>query len=211
MIQTIKDILKQTILYDIVKRIREKKGLQDWERRGKIPPTPHLIKQEAVKEYARRFSIRTLVETGTYLGDMIDATKGEFNRIFSIELDKNLYERAKKKFSKFRHISIIQGDSGEVLPKILDDITQPCLFWLDGHYSGGITAKGDSVTPIMLELKYIFGHPSDRHIILIDDARLFIGKDGYPTLEEVRKFVAEIRPGWSFEVKDDIIRIHKKE
>lgn len=205
----IKDILKDTPFYDLIRRVYGRKEFMDWKKNGKIPPVPHLAKQAAVREYAKKFSAKTLIETGTYLGEMVDATKDLFEKIFSIELDGKLYMRAEKKFSKYKHIRIIKGDSGKMLEAILPETVQPCLFWLDGHYSGGITAMGDSATPIMLELKHIFGYPSDRHVILIDDARLFVGRDGYPAMEDVQKYVAKTKPGWLFEVKDDIIRIHQ--
>jgi len=76
-----------------------------------------------------------------------------------VELSTELYERAKRKFSRYKHISIFKGDSSKVLPEILSQIEEPCLFWLDGHYSKGITATGEKETPILEELKHIFNHP----------------------------------------------------
>jgi hypothetical protein len=209
-LQIIKDIIKQTFLYDMIKQISWRKEVLCWHKKGKPVPPPHLIKQRTVKEYAKRFSIRTLVETGTYCGDMVNATKNIFGKIFSVELDKTFYEQAKKKFAKFAHISIIQGDSSEVLPYILAEVTQPCLFWLDAHYSGGNTAKGDIETPIMRELRLIFDRAHGEQVILIDDARAFVGQNDYPTLEQLRTFVLKRHPDWVFEVENDIIRIHKK-
>ena len=57
------------------------------------------------------------------------------------------------------HVTIFQGDSATVLPKLLATIQEPCLFWLDGHYSGGITALGKSITPILDELQTISPTP----------------------------------------------------
>jgi hypothetical protein len=45
-------------------------------------------------------------------------------------------------------------------------------------------------------------------VVLIDDARLFVGAGGYPRLERVRELVDELRPGWHFDVADDIVRAH---
>lgn len=81
------------------------------------------------------------------------------------------------------------------------------LFWLDGHYSGGHTARGKQDTPIRQELRIIFGHRIKGHVILIDDARLFVGADGYPTLDELRRIVQTARPEWGVAVTDDVIRI----
>ena len=106
-----------------------------------------------------------------------------------------------------KHITILHGDSGEVLEQVLARINKPCLFWLDGHYSGGVTAKGSLETPIQKELTHIFNHPqAHNHIILIDDARLFTGQDDYPALQFLQDLT--ISAGFDvYEVKDDIIRI----
>jgi hypothetical protein len=49
------------------------------------------------------------------------------------------------------------------------------LFWLDGHFCGGVSAHGDKGTPILEELNLILSHRVKEHVILIDDARLFNG------------------------------------
>ena len=107
----------------------------------------------------------------------------------------------------YPHINILRGDSSKVLPIILSKIDKPALFWLDGHYSAGITAKGDLNTPILKELKLILNHKIKKNIILIDDARCFVGKDDYPTIAELESFVKKINPNLSFKNEDDIIRI----
>lgn len=50
---------------------------------------------------------------------------------------------------------------------------------------------------------------AEEHIILIDDARCFVGKNGYPTIEQVKEYIIERRADWIFDVKDDIIRTHQ--
>jgi len=202
--------LKQILFTKIYIKILNLRELRKWFKMGIHPPSPPTLKQKIVKMYANKFLINIFIETGTYLGEMVNATRKIFKKIYSIELDDELYKNAKKKFSKYNHISIIQGDSSKILPTILSKIKQPCLFWLDAHYSGGITAKGEFETPIMQELNYILNSSKYNHVILIDDARLFIGKKDYPTLKELKKLISKKRPNYYFIVKKDIIRIHKK-
>ena len=192
----------------VVERIRQRKALRHWERNGRILPPPHIVKQRIVKAYAAELSLDILVETGTYLGAMIDATRDTFGRIYSIELDRALYQRARNKYRRFNHISVFNGDSSQVLRDILAGIREPCLFWLDAHHSGVLTARGEIESPIMHEVTQILRHPIVDHVILIDDAHAFVGQDGYPTLAELRHEVSLWRPGWTFEVRDDVIRIH---
>ncbi len=178
-------------------------------KKSKVLPSP-TIKQKIVKMYANKFSINLFIETGTFKGAMVDVAKDIFEKIYSIELDHNLYKNAKLKFSKYDHISIIQGDSSKMLPSILSKINQPCLFWLDAHYSEGITAEGELWTPIVLELNHIFDSSKLDHVLLIDDARGFKGINDWPTLKELKKLISMKRPNYCFKVKNDIIRVYKK-
>ena len=183
--------------------------LQEWESRGRPVPPPPVYKQHTLWAYARQFSLRVLIETGTYLGDTVEAGKDQFQRVYSIELSRELAKLAKRRFQQEAHVTILQGDSAVILPRILSQVQEPCLFWLDGHYSGGITALGTSVTPILSELETILSHPVQDHVVLVDDARDFRHEKNHPTLDELRAFVADRRPDLTFEVEDDIIRLHR--
>jgi len=178
-----------------------------WKTQGKPVPPPHLVKQSVVRKYAKKFRIRVFIETGTYHGAMVEAMRNQFRVIHFIEIYKPLYEENVKKFSKYKHIFLHLGDSTHVLPKIMKDIREPAIFWLDGHFSGTGTGKGSTSTPIMKELECIFNHEIKNRVILIDDARCFIGKDDYPTLQELKEFALKNYPKSTFNGEDDIIRI----
>lgn len=107
--------------------------------------------------------------------------------------------------SKYSHIRIIHGDSGEKIGEVIKELDEPAIFWLDGHYSGGFTAKGSSNCPIWKELDAVFSKKLD-HVILIDDAREFTGKNDYPTYEEVKSYVLTKNPKYKVSVEHDIIR-----
>lgn len=172
----------------------------------------HAEKEQVIKEYARIFGCGIFIETGTYFCEMVLAVQYHFEKIISIELSNVLAERARRIFSQFGHITIIHGDSGDILKDVLADIDSPCLFWLDGHYSGGCTARGKKDTPIMEELGHISDHSLrsfQDHVILIDDARCFNGENDYPKLNELKDFILKWHPDWKFKTENDIIRIHR--
>ena len=89
----------------------------------------------------------------------------------------------------------------------MSKLKQPCLFWLDAHYSAGVTAKGAIDTPIEKELKHIFRHEyAHRHVLLIDDARVFKGTNDYPTIQTIEAMTKDA--GYHlFSMEDDIIRV----
>lgn len=168
----------------------------------------HTEKENVIREYRKKFRYDILIETGTHFGCMVDAMESVFKQIISIELGTLLAYEMKLKFAQFEHITIIQGDSGVVLKDVLMDITFPCIFWLDAHYSNGSTVRGEKDTPIMEELNCIFDSDYN-HVILIDDARCFDGKNSYPTLDYLKDYFLRHRPNWTFEVKQDIIRVYE--
>ena len=187
-------------------KINHEEQLAEWERNGRPIPPPHIVKQMAIEEYREKFHTEILVETGTYMGDMVEAQRDQFKKIYSIELSEKLFNKAQKRFKDHLHIKIVQGDSGTVLNKLIAEIDKPALFWLDGHYSGGITAKGEKECPVSEELKIILKSPLS-HIILIDDARLFNGTHDYPTIDQIEEIIKTNNRQYLVETKDDIIRL----
>ena len=202
-------ILPQAFIdsYKIYRNRHSEGIIKKWEAKGKPLPPPHAIKQRAIQYYQKRSGYRLLVETGTYKGDMILAQKDFFKKIYSIELSQPLFERAKKRFRKYPYVTLLQGNSGDVIANVLTELKEPAIFWLDGHYSGGITATIDKYSPINEELALLIAHNQWQHVILIDDARVFTGEHGYPTIEEVRQVTAKQLPGYRFSVEEDIIRL----
>ena len=207
---SLRDSIKRSFAGDLIRGAKRRREVTLWEKNGKPVPPPEVIKRRILSTYGSAFKAPTFIETGTFLGDAIYALRHRFQSIFSIELSHDLAKRAQERFRTYPHIHIVQGDSGDLLPQILNDISNKCLFWLDGHYSGGITAQGNLDTPIVKELKAIFAHKVKDHAILIDDARLFDGSNDYPTIEQLRELCASSRPDYSFTVVNDIIRIHPK-
>src|SRR5690606_323146 len=76
----------------------------------------------------------------------------DFQSIYSIELSDRFFHAAKKRFFRQPHVHILHGDSGEKLGELMSKIKVPAVFWLDGHYSAGTTARGALDCPVYLEL-----------------------------------------------------------
>lgn len=183
--------------------------LKSWGNQGSPVPPPHQYKQFIVEQVGKKYGLKTLVETGTCLGHMIEAQRNNFFKLYSIEVEPTLYKNANKYFSPYLHIEIIEGDSAIKLGQILKRISnESVLFWLDGHYSGGITGMGDKECPIYEELQAIFDQRVKTKYILIDDARCFDGTNDYPTLDELNQFVKSKDKDLKMEILHDIIHLH---
>lgn len=162
-----------------------------WYGRGMpLPPVP-AVKRRLLRHYGKVHGLKVFVETGTFKGDTLAAMAAEGMRAISIELSEALFKRAENRFAGNPRVALHQGDSGEVLPRIIASLEEPALFWLDGHYSEGQTAHGALASPISAELATIFDHPVKGHVILIDDAHEFTGQGGYPELGRFLTSISE--------------------
>ncbi len=138
---------------------------------------------------------------------MIEAQRERFARIVTIELADALCAAAQKKFAPFPHISVLHGDSGKLLPNAFKLFEGSAVFWLDGHYSGGKTAGEKTDPPILHELALIAARQERGDVILIDDARLFGWRRGYPRIATVRTFVRDHWPNHELRIESDVICI----
>lgn len=184
-------------------RRRQKQELKTWERKGG-GYFPHLLKQQIVLENAAAAGAGIFVETGTYYGLMLQACLQHFDLLYSIEVEPHFYRRACRVFGRRREVTLFHGDSADLLPPLLNTIGSPCLFWLDAHYSGGLTGQAKVETPIRSELEAIFNHPC-KHVVLIDDADCFDGTHDYPEVQWISE--TAMAHGYAFSRDHNVIRL----
>jgi len=178
-----------------------------------LTPASPEIKSKDIIEEAKSRGIKNFVETGTYEGDTVSRVVDCFENIYSIELGKELAEKCKERFKDYEKVEIFQGDSATELPKIVESLDGPAVFWLDAHVSTD-TAKGEEATPVKEELKCIL-KSEFKHVIMIDDARDFVrGNQNYPGFEQVceamKKLEEDGQLETEIELKNDIIKIIQK-
>ena len=199
-------MLQRTPFYGVYKSLGHYPDYWYWKLRGEPIRSPHLLKQRTVRDYAQRYGLRVLVETGTYYGEMVEAMKSRFAEIYSVEFDSQLAQRAAKKFSRWPHIHILEGDSQKVVPELLKSLKEPTLFWLDAGYYGWAGLHGNEKR-LTSEIEAVLSHSIPQHVILMDDARGLNGLNGSPTVPELKQRIESEFPGRGFEVKYDILRI----
>jgi hypothetical protein len=193
-------------LLGLLKEAETKMQLRKWEQAGRPIPPVHAVKRTAIREAQAKNGAKTLVETGTYTGEMVFVQLRKFDEISSIELSDHYYEQAVKRFRRYKKVHLYHGDSAVMLPEVVARLNGPAVFWLDGHYSGGLTAKGATECPLFGELEAIL--PDARpHILLIDDAHCFVGRNDYPTIDALKRYLSERGVEHTFFVKDNIIHI----
>jgi hypothetical protein len=148
-----------------------------------VPINPHsVLKFRVLKELARRTGARTLIETGTYLGVTAARCARVYDQVVTIELDPDLAAKAAVHLCRFPNVRVIQGDATKHLGQILAASPEGSVVaFLDGHFSGGMTARGELPEPAIVELGLLAAYVSRVQAIVIDDFRLFGVEPGFPS------------------------------
>lgn len=198
-------------VFPIASRLNELRHLynasRSWRSDGWTAPVPYFVRRAMLLSEARAMGATTFVETGTFLGDTTIALSGKFSRVHTIEVEPTLASLARARFAGRPSITVHEGDSAALLPDLCRRIETPCLFYLDGHYSGGYTGKGEKECPAIEELSAIFTHTRQPFRIIMDDARLFGTDPSYPALSEVRAFLERNAPDRQMRIENDAIII----
>jgi hypothetical protein len=147
-------------------------------------PMPLAAKQSALKRVFTPGAV--VIETGTYHGDSSRFFAAAGFPVHTIEVSETLAARV---FPGLRRVGVTchRGDSARVLPELLttlqDEGVEELNFWLDGHWSGGVTSTAPGhETPIVAELVAIaeLRRHFRRMVIAIDDFRCFGNDAAYP-------------------------------
>jgi hypothetical protein len=195
-----KAFIRNSYLYRILGMIR---GSINWSRCKYAAPSPHFIKLACL--IRNSFPNATWVETGTYLGQTTQVLSKHGSMVYSIEPESTLFANAKAHFNSFNNVEILNGTSEQVFPSLLPKIHGDVNFWLDGHYSKGITFHGSQDTPILDELKYIAANLShfNRICVLVDDVRCFSPHQpafaSYPPVDVLVDWARDNKLHWHIE------------
>ena len=189
----------------IARDIKALVGYPVWLLQGSPAPDNHTYKKRRIHKIARLYGCDTFIETGTFYGQMVHFAKSKFRSVISIEIYKPFFEQNVALFERDKNVHIIVGDSSVALSQAFSLSTGKILFWLDGHYSGDGTGRGDKISPIIEELRLIAGLGQPESCIIIDDRRLFTGIDGYPTMDETTRELLAINPDYAITFDSDCI------
>ncbi|MFY9745928.1 MAG: hypothetical protein WA891_00435 [Acidobacteriaceae bacterium] len=182
-------------------------ALQHYVQAYSVTQRTNLEKRDYLGWWQKATGCRLFVETGTYAGLTTAYMANLCDHCYTVELDPALHRQAQERLADRKNITLYLGDSAQWLPAILERISEPALFWLDAHSSGGATARGTEDTPFARELDMILAHPIKNHVLLIDDARCYCGVFSYPSIRRLQKLV-EQKSSYAMHINNDIIVIH---
>lgn len=131
--------------------------------------TPHFLSR--LQDDYRRF--KCFVETGTFRGETIIAMEPCFATLYTIEVSEALHSQALLRYGNKSRVNFLLGDSSVVFTSLLPTLADHCIFFLDGHWSGGETGRSEKDCPLTEEVTQISNLFAHEAILIIDDFRLF--------------------------------------
>lgn len=135
--------------------------------------------EEIVLYLKRTYNVPVFVETGTFLGNTARWASQHFSAVFTIEFAEAIYHQAVSAHRHISHIAFLYGHTREKLAEVVNTLSTPAIFWLDAHWSDGATYGANDECPVLDEVTIILQSAQD-HIILIDDARMFLAPPPHP-------------------------------
>lgn len=82
-----------------------------------------------------KFDIKIAVETGSYLGNTTHWLGENFERVYSIENNKEYYDITSNYCSDLKNVELLLGNSQNILGALIGKIkNERCVFFLDAHW-----------------------------------------------------------------------------
>ena len=164
-----------------------------------------VVKADLIRRIVKKYDYKILIETGTYLGSTTIFLSNFFTKILTVELDKDLFLKTKKKLEKLNNVEFFNDDSESFLKKIIPTIKEKSIFFLDAHYSGPGTSNLKGETPCIKELKEISKSDIKDHIIIIDDISDFSISANKQKLSEIIDIIEKISANYKFYFEYDMM------
>ena len=123
------------------------------------------------------------METGTNIGESTVMVSNLFESVLSVEADPTLAKcaRALVGYMGIHNTEIHEGHSVEFVKRLEPRVGSQCVFFLDAHYSRGITTRMYGNCPLQEELNVIVSR-FPKAVIVADDVRTMNGRRGFPSL-----------------------------
>lgn len=174
---------------------------------------PHsLSKLRNINALRKRTGARMMIETGTFRGVTAARCARLFDKVFTIELEPTLAREAAEYLRAWPNVEAIEGDGLAMLPAVLARAdVRDVLVFLDGHFSGGVTAHGDVPEPAVLEVEAIAKYREKIRAIIVDDFRCFGTEAGMPSKADIlRSLEHHFNDGYEIAVHLDQILVARR-
>ena len=115
------------------------------------------------KKLISKYNIKTIIETGTYLGQTTPFLSSVVDNVITIEVNKTYYDQCDH-LNSYKNITRKLGNSPEILRSILPIVSKPVLFFLDAHWGYD--------WPLLGELQVIADLKLNNSIVVVHDCKV---------------------------------------
>lgn len=88
-----------------------------------------VAKRHMILEELRSRNLRTIIETGTFLGDTTYFLSSRGYRVITLEIDPRWASLARARFNCHDNVRTIEGDSAKLMPELVSDLDQPATIF----------------------------------------------------------------------------------
>ncbi|UOM35986.1 hypothetical protein [Acuticoccus sp. I52.16.1] len=162
------------------------RSIADWALDGSPVPPPQTVKVLWLDRMRQAAGSTAFVETGTLAGTtsaMMSFCDGL--AVHTIEIDERQFVRAKEKLAERPNVTQHLGNSAVILPELVPTLPDRTLFWLDAHCSGDHTGQAETKSVLTQEVALLTTDLTREFVLVLDDARSFNGRAGYPHLDDL--------------------------
>jgi hypothetical protein len=118
------------------------------------------ILEDDINELVIDYGIKSIVETGTWMGGTCRSFAGMVENVYTIEVNPDFYRQARTILSPLPNVKQFLGRANRMLPAILPMVQGPTLYYLDAHWHGS--------HPLPEELEAVIAHDPSPVIVMHD-------------------------------------------
>lgn len=158
------------------------------------------------KELLDQYKTDYFIETGTHGGRaVLMALELGIPNIRSVEVWEKMHKEFAQELGYKKGVNLYHGDSPDTLPKMMFDIEDQMVIFLDAH--GAVVTEDREKygkSPVLFEIAAIAKHPRKNHIIMVDDIDDFADGQytdiyGLVTPEMIKREIYKIDIRYQFE------------
>ena len=116
--------------------------------------------EEKIEELVVEYDIKSIVETGTWIGGTARAFAGMVENVYTVEVNPQFYSQAQQILAPLPNVKQFLGKAQDILPAILPLVAKPTLYYLDAHWHGS--------HPLPEELEIVVAHDPSPVIVMHD-------------------------------------------
>ncbi len=168
--KTIKQILHKLVFFNSIRKIKQqdKVDLKNWLRNGLKLPPPEIIKHNIILKYAKKEKIHTFIANKKYINSREIILKLNFENIVKCDNYQSIIEKN----------YLIKNNS---------------IIWINSEELLQFKTKKEIVIQIKKIIKSAT-QTNHNHVMLWDNAHLFLKNSNFPNVQEFKIFFLQERP-----------------